>query len=184
MKRTLSIILALVLLFSLSLTAFATTSSNVDVNGHIGTQGDPSVDPTDPTYDIVLSTSVHWWVTQNNPGVIVDGTSSGPGTVNNLIRNNKNGTTINVTFDEFALVAGDAEDVADDLTLFLTGDLAEDDVGDEDLSNGYSSTSIPYTTQLIYGTDWTFGFTGTYSGELATTMLAPAYTMTLGFAFE
>jgi len=195
-KKILSVMMAAALAFTCSIPVFASAAGNVDVTGHIGTNGNPTVDPggdpttpgTDPggnTYDVTFNTSVHWWVTQTSYPNVVDGDASGPNaTVVNAIQNNNAAVDVNVSFDSFT---GDtvANTVDPDLTLYLTGDLAADSVGAIDLSGDYAGPSIAYTAPLVNGTNWTYGFSGQYTPASASvnTSYTPAYTMTLGFSF-
>ena len=191
MKKAIGILLTMVMILSLSLPAFA-ASGDVTVDGHIGTSGNPSTDPGgDPSapgsYDITYSTTVHWWVTQDNPTTVVDGDSSGPNSsVVNKIQNNNTATEIKVSLNSFELMPGDATDTTmqDYLTLNLKGDLAADGVGSIDLSVGYTGPTT-YTALLEGGAAnaWTYGFGGIYGAPTLTTSYAPQYTMNLGFAF-
>lgn len=193
MKKLLSLALAVVMIFALSITALAATQGDVDVEGHIGIQSDPIIgpdDPTDPlynTYNVTFSTAVHWWVTEAAPTTVVDGDSIGPGSASNRIENRSSGTTIDVTLDAFTPgVTADNAAVDPFLTLSLTGDLAM--TGSPDLVAAGAGYTGPYTytSSLLYGAGnaWTYGFTGTYSGTLTTAGYAPVYTMTLGFTFQ
>lgn len=195
MKKILSVMMAAALTLTCAIPAFA--SSNVDVTGHIGTNGNPTIDPggdpstpgTDPgtggAYDVTFNSSVHWWVTQTSYPNVVNGDASGANaSVVNAIQNNNTAADVNVSFDSFIgdTVAGTVDP---DLTLFLTGDLAADGVGAIDLSGDYTGTSIAYTAALQSGTNWSFGFNGQYtpaSGSVNTSY-TPGYTMTLGFSF-
>lgn len=185
MKKTIGILLAMAMILSLSISAFA-QSGDVTVKGHIGTLGDPNIGP-DGTYDITYNTAVHWWVTQANPTTVVNGDSNGPdATVVNRIQNNNTATRIAVSLDSFNLKAGDAEDTTMQgyLTLNLTGDLAEGAMAATDISTGYTGP-FNYTATLDGGSEnaWKYGFGGTYNAPVLTTSYAPQYTMTLGFTF-
>ena len=197
MKKLLSAMMAVTLALTCSITAFASATGNVDVTGHIGTSGNPTIDPggdptnpgTDPgtggTYDVTFSSSVHWWVTQTSYPNVVNGDAAGANaSVVNAIQNNNSAADVNVSFDSFV---GDsaANTVDPDLTLFLTDDLAADGVGSIDLSGDYTGSSIAYTAPLQNGTSWTFGFSGQYTPATGNvnTSYTPAYTMTLGFSF-
>jgi len=199
MKKFLGILLALTMVFSLSVTAFA-ADGDVDVNGNIKLQ-DPALDPggdpdhpgTDPsgrTYDVTFTTTVYWWVTEatfnGTDYDVVDGNASGPATVSNKIQNNNTttGNDIAVSFKSFTLTntAATTLGASGDLALYLTGDLAADGIGSQDLANGYS-TATPYTADLVNGTPWTFGFDGTYSGAPTSTGIAPTYKITLAFTW-
>lgn len=184
-KTTISIVLAITMVLSLSVSVFATTG-NVTVDGHIGTTGAPTTGP-DGTYDITYTTAVHWWVTQANPTTVVNGDSTGPNSsVVNKIQNNNTATQVKVSLDSFDLIAGDATNstMQGYLTLNLTGALAADNAGTFDLSTGYTGTTN-YTALLNGGASnaWEYGFGGSYSASTLTTSYAPQYTMTLGFAF-
>jgi hypothetical protein len=185
MKKILSIILTVVMIFSLSIVVFAEVG-DVDVTGHIGEEPivDPDPDPDDD-YDITFTSSVHWWVTASGTGNVVNGNSIGPkvSQINSIVNNAASGEDIKVSFVSFV---GDAiaSGIADDLTLNLTGDLANDTVSAINLSGDYTGKIIPYSAPLVKGTDWTFGFAGTYSGTFPpAATINPSYTMTLGFAF-
>lgn len=181
MKKTISILLTMAMVLSLPLSVFAGSEGNVTVYGHIGTHGDPS-----DTYDITFSTDVYWWVTQAAPGKIVNGDSYGPNDAAvNFIKNNIATTEIVVSLNSFNLEDGDARntDMQNNLELYLTGALAEDEMASENLNKGYDG--ITTYTKLLYGGDakqWTYGFAGTYDAKL-TKRYTPQYTMTLGFAF-
>lgn len=197
-KKIVSIALVVVMVFSLSATAFAATEDSITVNGTI--QNTNTTDPNTPgtstdAYDVTFTTTVYWWVTQANPTAVVDGTSTGPGAVNNIIKN-ESSSDLKVSFVDFVVVSASQADVtaavSNGLTLFLTGNLTAGigGVGSQDLASGYTpSAAIPYESvagtpiKLLPGTanQWTYGFTGTYSGSLSTTALTPQYTMTLEF---
>lgn len=183
MKKVVCIVFALVLVFSLSINTFAADGS-VTVNGSL--QNMETDDPTvggDGTFDVTIPTSVYWYVTNTSYPNIVDGNATGPATVTNSISNNSTtGAGYKVALVSFTGDAA-ATSIASQLTLNLTGDLANDGVGAINLSGGYS-TRTEYTTPLAAATPWTFGFAGTFSGPLSTTAIRPAYTMTLNFALN
>jgi len=197
MKKFLGILLALTMVFSLSVTAFA-ADGDVDVNGTIKLQDpvlDPGGDPTNPgtdpngrTYDVTFTTTVYWWVTESTYNGtdydVVDGNASGPATVSNQITNNNTAETINVSFKSFegTNTAAATLGASGDLELYLTGDLAADGIGSQDLAADYT-TATPYTATLVNGTPWSFGFTGTYAGTPSSTAISPTYVLTLGFTF-
>lgn len=185
MKKAIGILLTMAMILSLPLSAFA-AAGDVTVNGHIGTTGEPGVGP-DGNYDITYSTAVHWWVTQANPTLVVNGDAGGPNdAVVNKVQNNNTATQIQVSLNSFNLIPGDATDptMQSHLTLNLTGDLAADNVGSIELSTGYAGTTT-YTSLLDGGAEkaWTYGFSGTYGAPTLTASYEPEYTMTLGFKF-
>lgn len=188
MKKILSTILAIAMAFILPLTAFAATSGDVDVYGHIGVG---SLDPT-LQVDVTFDTTVHWWVTPasyaSTPNVL-DGDSSGPTTAmpNQIVNNSA--ADMNVSFISFVGTNTDAATVASNLTLFLTGDLGADGMNSNDLAGDYS-LATPYTALLTSSgtaTDtWNYGFEGQYlapGGTLSGVSLTPQYQLTLEFSF-
>jgi len=187
MKKTICIIVASVLVFGLSISAFAETTGDIDVTGHIGTSGDPTIDPDadpdapDSDYDLTFSTSVHWWVTQITYPNIVNGTASGPdSSVSNKIVNNS-AADIDVSLVSFT---GDsvAQSIASNLTLYLTGNLAADSMGTTNIAGDYTGP-LAYTAPLAADSAWTYGFSGQYTAGSVNTSYTPAYVMTLGFEF-
>lgn len=196
MKKILSIVLVLTMVFSLTISAYAATG-DVDVYGTIVLQdpkidpgGDPSNPGSDPetgrAYDVTYHTAVYWWVTEETYNGtdydVVDGDAYGPDedVVNEIQSNIED--DIYVSFIGFA---GDtvADGIADDLELYLTKDLAKDGVEVLELSGGYEDGAIAYEDPLEYGINWEFGFTGSYDGAPTATAISPTYTMTLGFSF-
>lgn len=191
MKKILSIVIVLALVFTLSVSAFA-TPGEVTVNGHIQNtlETDPTIDPVgDPSnpgsYDVTFTSTVHWWVTEASYPSVKNGNASGlDDSVQNVIQNNStSGTAIKVSLNSFT---GDtvAASIASKLTLNLTGALAANGAGSINLASDYIGTTN-YTANLDPGTAnaWTYGFNGTYTGTLSTTAVTPQYTMTLGFSF-
>lgn len=188
MKRVLSIIVILAIAFCLPMTALAATQGDVDVDGHIGIHGDPTIDPggdpsaPDGNYDLTFAASVHWWVTQTSHPNVINGTGSLPdATHRNKILNNS-AVAINVSFVTFTGTNPDAATVDPNLTLFLTDDLNKDGMLGVDISGGYTGTAVAYTASLPANTDWEYGFSGTYTAAL-TSSYNPQYAMTLEFAF-
>lgn len=183
-KRVLSFVMVAALCLAMAVPAFA-TEKDVDVKGHIN---QVSVGP-DNSYDVTLSTTVHWWVTKNST-TVVSGNSSGPteDPTPNSITNNSTTSGIAVQLVSFTIANADAKTISpsgDNLLkdLTLTGDLTETTGPNTNLSDGYSGAAIPYGN-LAAKTTWSYGFTGTYtdnSGEGKE--YSPTYTMTLGFTF-
>lgn len=190
MKKVLSIILALVLSSSLSVTALAEKDGNVTVVGLIQNTktDDPTVDPDGDTanpgsYDITYDTTVNWYVTENSYPAVWNDKETNPSNPNKIQNNSTSGTAVRVSLNEFT---GDsvAASIASKLTLNLTGDLAAGGMGSTNLASDYIDT-MNYPAPLNPGTAnaWKYGFSGSYSGTLSTTALEPKYTMVLGFSF-
>lgn len=186
MKKLLSFAMVLTLIFTLPLTTFA--ASDVDVTGHIGTNGSPTIDPGENTddpdsdYDLTFSSGVHWWVTQTSYPNVVNGDATGPvsGFLNKIINNSA--ADIKVGFVSFALANTDASTVASALELYLTDDLAGDGMGTNDLANGYN-TALSYSACLAANGTWEYGFDGQFHAANVNTSYTPQYSMTLSFGF-
>lgn len=196
MKKFLCILLSLIMVPSITAVPVLAADGDVDVNGNIILQ-DPTIgsgtDSNGRSYDVTFTTTVYWWVTEDTfNGTdydVVDGNASGPATVTNSITNNNTttGNDIAVSFKSFALTntAATTLGASGDLALYLTGDLANNGIGTQDLANGYvPETPITFTANLVNGTPWTFGFTGTYSGMPTSAGLTPTYRITLGFSWK
>lgn len=195
MKKFICILLSLIMVLSLTVISVLAADGEVEVNGNIILQ-DPTIgsdtDPNGRTYDVTFGTTVYWWVTEatfNGTNYnVVDGNSSGPNTtVLNKIVNNAAGNDIRVSLKSFTLTntAASTLGASGDLTLYLTGDLANNGIGTQDLANGYVPESpVTYTADLVNGTPWVFGFTGTYYGTPTSAGLTPTYRITLGFSWE
>lgn len=184
MKKILCVILTLVMLFAMAVPAMA-TDGNVDVNGTIqNTDNTPPTVGVDNTFKVTIPTAASWYVTNvSYPNVsnTITGTGISETGTNTITNNSTTGTAYEVSFVSFTTANAAATAVASSLTLNLTGNLAADGIGSQNLSAGYS-TATTYTADLIPGTPWAFGFSGTYTGTLSTTALLPTYVMTLGFA--
>lgn len=188
MKKILSIAIALVLVASMSVVAFA---ANVETYGHIGVSGEPTIEPEgdpdnpDTNYDLTFSATVHWYVTQTSYPNVINGDANGPDdAVSNKIVNNS-AANVEVKFVSFAGSDEDNNDVAatvaPNLTLNLTGNLAIP--SNPDLSSGYTEGHT-YRDELEADSTWTYGFTGEYTAANVNASYAPQYTMVLGFSFS
>lgn len=192
MKKIISIILTMVLILSLSVTAFA-VDSDVSVNGAIGVQDNPRIDPVgdptspDGTYDLTFATAAYWYVTQNTYPNVVNGTSAGPDDLHDNLIINNSAADITVGFNSFTPDSVGLT-IESDLVLNLTGDLDADDIMGENISAGWT-TPFTYTNKLEAKDTWEYGFTGQYTLPSGTTSLNgisynPVYTMNLEFSFQ
>lgn len=177
MKKVISMVLALTLIFALSASAFAAPGGGSSGNG-----GDVKVNGTikEGVYKVSYTDKVYWYVTDESSREVWNSSSNNDNTTPNKISNNSKGTAYLVTLKGVSQTNNDAKTVAKDLTLSLTGDLAAAPLANKDISGGYTNTTA-YSASLTPGS-WSYGFGGQYNAWLSSTSYSPTYTMTLGFA--
>lgn len=187
MKKTISLLLTVMLIFAVSLSALAAEPNGgpadrdkggkVEVNGKIGVEK--------VSYKITYSAKVNWYVTENSYPNVWNGITKD--TANpNIIKNDSNSMEYSVTLKNITQTNADAKTVAKNLKLYLTGNLVEKPLSaNTNISGGWSvnrDNMTAYTGTLIPGKDWSYGFTGTYDTWLNSKTYTPTYTMNLSFA--
>lgn len=180
-KQTIGSLALVLLTLTGGSTIFAAETTEVPVNGEVGIQD--ITDPDVATYDLTIATSAEWFVTEHS-GSSIWNTSAALNTTNpNIIQNdNQKNISYKVKLDSFTQGNEAAEDLESYLTLNLTGSLAEDGVGIVDLSEG-TFAGQDYTARLQPGESkaWNFGFSGSYTQGVTSTVLTPTYKLALEF---
>ncbi|MGL6200678.1 MAG: hypothetical protein ACRC3H_17250 [Lachnospiraceae bacterium] len=172
MKKLICIIITFVLFFSLSLSVSAETSS-----GPVTVTGELYHNQTE--YNVTYSSSVCWFVTEKSDKKVWNNADKENVNCYTIINNNKF-TGIDVTFDSFTCGEGAADDIKDDLDLFLSGDLGADNMNKEHLEEGCTKKHT-YSEPLTADKAWTYGFTGEYTSYLNKTAIKPVYYLNLSF---
>ena len=196
MKKIISILLTLTLLFALSISVFAESAdggAEIDLFGGPGGPGGPGGGDQggdvkvngsikEGIYNVKYPSQVNWYVTDASNREVWNSPNNNNNVAPNTIQNLSKGSAYNVTLKKIILTNKAAESIAKNLELYLTGNLAKAPLANKNINNGYSGTTA-YKEQLTPGS-WTFGFTGKYNAWLSSTSYAPTYTMTIGFAMD
>lgn len=201
MKKILSIAIAILLVSTMSISAFATYSFDTptydnlqpegladDITvpgwGYIGLDGaitpdpDPDEKPVvipdpDMTYiDVSVPVQFLWAAFESNKSATPSNIVS---PTYNLI-NNSDDVNLEVSLDSFTATGGDTLPVGSTLVLNLTGNLAKTNI-----VGGAAST---YSSKLLAEATWTFGISGVYTGSYGAAAVQPKYAMVLGFAVD